>query len=202
MEYKQHCHHNKSEHVSIDIAVSLKLSTKHIYDRNQSRIAPIGFDSTKIWIHNIRSMHNVGSVFRSADAFGISEIIISGYTPCPPRPEISKTALGADEFVRWSYRTDIHETAIHLKSEGYVLIGLEQTTESIPINALELHASLKCCIIPGNEISGIDDQLIPYIDVFVEIPQYGRKHSLNVSVALGVALYALHDVYEKGNQKG
>lgn len=182
--------------------MSLKLTTKSIYDRNQSRVAPNGFDSTKIWIHNIRSMHNVGSVFRSADAFGVSEIIISGYSPSPPRPEISKTALGADEFVRWSYHDDIHETARNLKSEGYLLIGLEQTSESIPINSIDLNGSMKCCIIPGNEISGIDDELLPHIDVFVEIPQYGRKHSLNVSVALGVALYAFHDVYEKRDQKG
>lgn len=182
--------------------MSQKLSTKSIYERNQARIAPVGFENTKIWLHDIRSMHNVGSVFRSSDAFGVSEIILSGYSPCPPRPEISKTALGADEFVKWSFHSEIVSVIKDLKSDGYLMVGLEQTSSSIPIHSIDITSTTKVCIIPGNEISGLDDALLPHIDVFVEIPQYGRKHSLNVSVALGVALYALHDVYEKRDQKG
>lgn len=174
--------------------MSKKLNTKSIFLKNQSRNVPNGFEKTIVWLHNIRSLHNVGSVFRSADSFGISMLLLSGYTPQPPRAEISKTALGADEYVKWVGFDDVKSTLMFLKESNYRLVGFEQTSESIDIHELEFDAKPTCLIL-GNEITGIDDEILPHLDVVVEIPQYGRKHSLNVSVATGVALFHLHEVY-------
>lgn len=138
----------------------------------------------------------MGSVFRSADSFGISRIILSGYTPQPPRPEISKTALGADEYVPWSYYNNVDYVLGFLRGDNYRLIGFEQTTESIDIHEFVLD-NRPVCLILGNEISGIDDELLPHLDVVVEIPQYGRKHSLNVSVAAGIGMFHLHELHRK-----
>jgi 23S rRNA (guanosine2251-2'-O)-methyltransferase len=176
-----------------------KLSTKSIFERNQNRNPPKGFQNIKIWLHNIRSLHNVGSTFRSADAFGAKSIILSGYTPIPPRPEIAKTALGAEEFVEWSYYDTVSEVVSFLQHENYLLIGLEQTSDSNLISELSISFDSKVCLIFGNEISGIEDDILPYLDHVVEIPQYGRKHSLNISVAVGISLYALHEHYKKNN---
>ncbi len=156
---------------------------------------PSGFNETIVWLHNIRSMHNVGSVFRTADAFGIKEIILSGYTPIPPRPEITKTALGAEKSVKWSSFLTILDANLYLKELNYLLVGLEQTDSSILINNLPIQESTKICLISGNEITGIDYQIIPILDHIVEIPQYGKKHSLNVSIATGIALFSIHELY-------
>ena len=197
MKYKQHIDDNKSElsYLILGNIVSKKLNTRTIYERNQSRITPSGFNETIVWLHNIRSMHNVGSVFRTADAFGIKEIVLSGYTPIPPRPEITKTALGAEKSVKWSSFLTILDANLYLKELNYLLVGLEQTDSSILINNLPIQESTKICLISGNEITGIDDQIIPILDHIVEIPQYGKKHSLNVSIATGIALFSIHELY-------
>jgi tRNA G18 (ribose-2'-O)-methylase SpoU len=168
-----------------------KLSTKEILEENLAQSPPIGMNQVKVFLHNIRSMHNVGSVFRSSDAFGISEVLLSGYTPTPPRDEITKTAIGAEEFVDWRFVDDPIKEIQSLKDDGYNLVGLEQTDTSISMLDLDLVHDQFICIVMGNEVSGIDDEILPFIDRFVAIPQYGQKHSLNVSVATGVTLYAL-----------
>ncbi|HAC15003.1 MAG TPA: RNA methyltransferase [Bacteroidetes bacterium] len=140
-------------------------------------------------------MHNIGSVFRTSDAFGIKEILLSGYTPVPPRPEISKTALGADQSVTWKSFVQIDDVLNYLKGQNYELVGLEQTDSSILINKLPIQHTSRICLISGNEITGIDDQIIPQLDYVVEIPQYGKKHSLNVSVATGIALFSIHELF-------
>lgn len=173
-----------------------KLSTRQIFERNQIRVVPTGFEQTYLWLHNIRSMHNVGSAFRSADAFGINGIILSGYTPIPPRPEISKTALGADDSVSWKSFSSVDEALNVLRANNYTLIGLEQTDNSNPISDLVVNSSDKLCLIMGNEVSGVDDELLQHIETFIEIPQYGQKHSFNVSVAAGIALFALHEQFK------
>lgn len=169
----------------------IKLTTKEILKENLSRSAPERLTNVKVMLHNIRSMHNVGSTFRSGDAFGISELILTGYTPTPPRAEINKTAIGAEEFVQWSHYEDGAEAIKSLKKDGYYLVGLEQTTSSTPLPDFEAAAHEKICLVFGNEITGIDDDILPLIDEFVVIPQFGQKHSLNVSVAAGVVLYGL-----------
>jgi len=172
-----------------------KLSTKEILEENLAQDPPNGMEKVKVILHNIRSMHNVGSVFRSSDAFGISEIILSGYTPTPPRDEITKTAIGAEKFVDWRFADDILIEIESLKSIGYLMLGLEQTDSSVSMLDLKLSESNPVCLIMGNEVTGIDNLLIPNVDHFVSIPQYGHKHSLNVSVATGVTLYALLQKY-------
>lgn len=167
-----------------------KLSTKEILNQNLNRTAPRQLNNLKILLHNVRSMHNVGAAFRSADAFGIDEIIISGYTPTPPRPEISKTAIGAEKHVDWQHVNDLIPTLDELHEQEYLILGLEQTTESILLPDYEIPSEQKICLVFGNEVTGMDKDLLPHIDSFVEIPQYGHKHSLNVSVTVGVALYA------------
>lgn len=167
-----------------------KLTTKEILIEHQAQTAPKGMAQLRVVLHNIRSMHNVGSVFRSSDAFGIAQILLSGYTATPPRDEITKTAIGAEEFVRWKYEQDIESALRDLKVQGYEVIGLEQTNESISLLDLQISADQKVCLVMGNEVTGIDNNLLPLVDTFVAIPQFGNKHSLNVSVATGVALYA------------
>ncbi|MEQ9310543.1 MAG: TrmH family RNA methyltransferase [Balneolaceae bacterium] len=168
-----------------------KLSTKEILEENLAQTPPSKLSEVKVILHNIRSLHNVGSLFRTSDAFGISELILSGYTPHPPRPEINKTAIGAEEFVLWNASNNVEKMCSSLKDDGYILIGLEQTDQSIQLPNFDANAYSKICLIMGNEVTGIDEDIIPYIDSFVSIPQYGQKHSLNVSVAAGVMLYAL-----------
>lgn len=172
-----------------------KLSTKEILQQNLDRTTPGGLSKLKILLHNVRSMHNVGAAFRSADAFGIDELLISGYTPTPPRPEISKTAIGAEKHVDWQYVEKLPATIEQLKNEQYKLVGLEQTTESILFPDYQVSADQKICLVFGNEVTGVDEEILSYIDDFVEIPQYGHKHSLNVSVTVGVALYGFLEKY-------
>lgn len=165
-----------------------KLSTKEILEQNLEFTSPLR-ESFVLWLHNIRSLHNVGAAFRNADAFGVKEVYLSGYTPCPPRPEITKTAIGAEEHVSWRYIDEPVIKVKELKSIGYQLVGLEQTDSSELLSKFK-PAGEKVCLVLGNEVTGIDSDFIPLLDSAVEIPQFGMKHSLNVSVACGVALYA------------
>lgn len=167
-----------------------KLSTKEILDQNIARTVPAGMKHLMVMLHNVRSMHNVGAAFRSADAFGIKEIIFSGFTPVPPRPEITKTAIGAEKFVDWQAVESVNDKLAALKEEGYLVIGLEQTDRSELLPDFAPPPDKKVCLVFGNEVTGLDDEILPLIDEFVEIPQYGHKHSLNVSVTVGVTLYA------------
>lgn len=166
-----------------------KLSTRQILEQNLQRTAPASLQRTSILLHNVRSMHNVGAAFRSADAFGISRILLSGFTPAPPRPEISKTAIGAEKHVEWEQLDG--KDAIAALKQTVTLIGVEQTSQSVLLPDYQPPASRDLCLLFGNEVTGIDEELFPHIDAFVEIPQYGHKHSLNVSVSIGVVLYAM-----------
>lgn len=166
-----------------------KLSTRQILERNLSRSLPAGMEELKIWLHDLRSMHNVGAVFRSADAFGVSGLLMSGFTPSPPRTEITKTALGAEEYVEWDRYEHPSQVITRLRSKGYRLLAFEQTTESVPLPELKLTDHTPLCLVFGNEVEGMDENLLQEMDLVAEIPQYGRKHSLNVSVTVGIALY-------------
>lgn len=171
-----------------------KLSTKEILQQNLNRTSPLKKDFI-LWLHDIRSLHNVGAAFRSADAFGVKELWLSGFSPFPPRPEITKTAIGAEENVNWKQIQSIQEAIQQLKSDGYTILGLEQTTTSKLLHRFKL-PSKKICLVLGNEVTGIGEEMIPHLDASVEIPQFGIKHSLNVSVAGGVALYAFFEKFE------
>ncbi|MCD0454348.1 RNA methyltransferase [Chryseobacterium sp. LC2016-27] len=140
-------------------------------------------------LDNIRSMHNVGATFRTADAFLVQKIILCGITPQPPHREIHKAALGATESVDWSYENDINATINDLKSQGFEIVGIEQTTNSIMITDLKIDNTKKYAVILGNEVEGISDEALQNIDSFIEIPQLGTKHSLNVSVCGGIVMW-------------
>ena len=144
-----------------------------------------------IVLDNIRSLHNVGSAFRTADAFRVEKIFLTGITGTPPHREIQKTALGATESVPWEYVEQPSAVVSRLKSEGYVIVIVEQTSESIALQKFEPLASQKYCLIFGNEIHGVSDDIIPLGDVALEIPQEGTKHSLNISVCLGIVVWEI-----------
>lgn len=166
-----------------------KRSTREILEMNRERPVPGHMEGIVVWLHNIRSMHNVGSVFRTCDAFGVGRLLLSGYTPYPPRPEISKTALGADETVPWQHVDSVEECIPLVKGDGYRLIGIEQAHQGKLLTDFKLMAPTKTCLVFGNEVTGLDDAILAGLDDCVEIPQFGQKHSLNVSVAAGVVLY-------------
>jgi tRNA G18 (ribose-2'-O)-methylase SpoU len=140
-------------------------------------------------LDNIRSMHNVGATFRTADAFLVQKIILCGITPQPPHREIHKAALGATESVDWSYENDINATINNLKSQGFEVVGIEQTTNSTMITDFKIDNTKKYAVILGNEVEGISDEALQNIDSFIEIPQLGTKHSLNVSVCGGIVMW-------------
>jgi tRNA G18 (ribose-2'-O)-methylase SpoU len=140
-------------------------------------------------LDNIRSMHNVGATFRTADAFLVQKIILCGITPQPPHREIHKAALGATESVDWSYENDINVTINDLKSQGFEVVGIEQTTNSTMITDFKIDNTKKYAVILGNEVEGISDEALQNIDSFIEIPQLGTKHSLNVSVCGGIVMW-------------
>lgn len=141
-------------------------------------------------LDNIRSALNVGSVFRTSDAFAIEKIVICGISATPPNREITKTAIGATDSVAWEYIEDIKEAVVHLKSNGYTIVGIEQTDQSVMLNDFQKDHQ-KIAVIFGNEVDGISDEIIQDLDICIEIPQHGTKHSLNVSVCAGVVLWEL-----------
>ena len=143
-----------------------------------------------ILLDDIRSAHNVGSIIRTADAIGAHSVILTGFTPLASHRGVLKTALGAQDVVPWSYASDPVEAAGQLKAEGFTLLALEQTDS--PTQIMSLSPSIfPVCIMVGNEVNGLKDDLIHLADHAVEIPQYGIKQSLNVSVATGIAIYRL-----------
>ena len=142
-------------------------------------------------LENIRSMHNVGSVFRTADAFLAEAIYLCGYTPQPPHRYINKTALGATETVVWKYVEKTADALIFLKSAGYQILAVEQVSGSVPLHRFKLQSGEKLVLVFGNEVQGVSEEVLGYCDGCIEIPQFGMKHSLNVSVAAGMVLWEL-----------
>ena len=142
-------------------------------------------------LDNIRSMHNVGSVFRTADAFLIEAICLCGYTPQPPHRDIHKTALGATETVDWLYYPQAADAVLELKQRGYKVYAVEQAEGSILLGQLAVPAGEKIAVVFGNEVEGVQGELLKLCDGCIEIPQFGMKHSLNISVAAGIVLWEL-----------
>lgn len=140
-------------------------------------------------LDNIRSMSNVGAVFRTSDAFSVKKVILSGYTPSPPHREIQKTALGATESVEWIHYPGTRLALEEIKKEGYKVILIEHTTESIALSDFSWQEYEPVCIVLGNEATGVSEDILDLADAAIEIPQFGTKHSLNVSVAAGVVLW-------------
>lgn len=140
---------------------------------------------------NVRSMYNVGAILRTADAFLLTEVVMAGITGCPPHPEISKTALGAEESVEWRHVEDAFQEAERMKGEGWKVCVLEQAHDSVPLQDFIPEEGEKYLLVVGNEVHGVDQRIVDMADVVLEIPQAGVKHSLNVSVSAGIALWQL-----------
>jgi tRNA G18 (ribose-2'-O)-methylase SpoU len=142
-------------------------------------------------LDDVRSMHNVGSVFRTSDAFRVSSLYLCGITGRPPHAEIHKTALGAEDTVEWVYFAQASEAAGQLRREGYTLCAVEQVEGSVMLDAFLPEKGKKYAVIFGNEVKGVHQSVVDACDLCIEIPQYGVKHSLNVSVSAGIVLWDL-----------
>lgn len=172
----------------------MKLTTEELFIRHSKADKPWILQKSIICLHDIRSAYNVGAVFRNADAFGINKVFLSGYTPTPENNvEVSKTAIGAEEYVSWSHYSKWSTCLEKLKKRNACIIAVEQTNQSIPITSFNYTdiTNKSLAFIFGNEVKGLDDQVLDTADIHLIIPQFGSKHSLNLSVATGVILYDL-----------
>jgi len=149
-----------------------------------------------VLLDNVRSLYNVGSIFRTSDGVMIQRLILAGYTPTPPRKEIEKTALGSTASVPWSYTRDPLEPLQELKSAGVRICCLEQTDTSVPYVDVQKR-DFPLCLVVGNEVAGVSPSLIGQCDFAIEIPMFGTKHSLNVAVAYGIAVFHLSRVWRE-----
>lgn len=140
-------------------------------------------------LDNVRSLHNVGSVFRTADAFLVEAVYLCGITSIPPHAEIHKTALGAENTVDWKYFENTHDALNHLKSFGYTVFAIEQAIGSTLLPDLKIVSGQKYAVILGNEVKGVQQTVVDDCDGCIEIPQFGTKHSLNVSVTAGIIIW-------------
>ncbi len=146
-------------------------------------------------LDDVRSMNNVGSVFRTADSFLVTAIHLCGYTPTPPHRDIQKTALGATETVAWKHFRTTQESVAELKQDGYQIFSVEQVHGSIMLNDVVMEAGRKVALIFGNEVNGVQNEIIALSDGVIEIPQLGSKHSLNISVSVGIVLWEMSKKY-------
>ena len=159
-----------------------------------NRLTPEAFKACEkipliVVLDHVRSLNNVGSVFRTADAFRVEAIYLCGITACPPNAEIHKTALGAEDSVNWQYFNNTQEAVEKLHEAGYTVCAVEQAEGSVMLDKLQLDKQKKYAIIMGNEVKGVQQEVVDRCDLCVEIPQYGTKHSLNVSVTTGIVIW-------------
>lgn len=152
-----------------------------------------------VLLDSIRSNYNVGSIFRTSDGVMIEKLFLCGYTPYPPKKEILKTALGSTESVKWEYVKDAVDVIKNLKSQGIKICALELTSKSIQYYKID-SGTFPICLLVGNEITGVSQNLLDLCDFSIEIPQYGIKQSLNVAVAYGVAIFELRKIFDLGLQ--
>ena len=141
-------------------------------------------------LDNVRSAHNTGSAFRTADAFGVDKIYLGGICPVPPSPELRKVALGAEEVVPFEHVQDVPALVRRLQADGYTVVAVEQTVHSVKLDAFRREPGARYALVFGNEVEGVQQSVVDACDFSLEIPQQGTKHSLNVSVSVGVVLWA------------
>lgn len=166
-----------------------KLNTEEII-----RLTPEEFKETHkiplvVILDNVRSLHNVGSVFRTSDAYCVEKVILCGITATPPNAEIHKSALGAEFSVDWAYYKETTEAVNELKQAGYTMLAIEQAHDSINMDTFKAEKGNKYAVILGNEVKGVQQSVIDLSDGCLELPQFGTKHSLNVSVTAGIVIW-------------
>jgi tRNA G18 (ribose-2'-O)-methylase SpoU len=142
-----------------------------------------------IVLDDIRSLNNIGSFFRTADAFNVSKIYLCGITACPPHKDIHKTALGSTETIEWEYRENIFDICSELKNSGYTLCSIEQTEQTVLLQNIHELPEKRFALVFGNEVNGVKQEIVDLSNYVIEIPQFGTKHSLNVSVCAGIVLW-------------
>ena len=162
----------------------LELNRMQLADYREAQKVPF-----VVILDNVRSLHNVGSVFRTSDAYRVESIYLCGVTATPPSAEIHKTALGAEDSVAWHYYKDTRDAVEQLHAEGYTIYSIEQVQGSIALQDLQLEKGKKYAVILGNEVKGVQQEVVDMSDGCIELPQYGTKHSLNVSVTTGIVLW-------------
>ena len=175
------------------------MSIRKLKNEELDRLTVTGFKQTEklpvsIILDNVRSMNNVGSAFRTSDAFLVEKLYLGGITATPPHREINKTALGATESVDWEHVPDITLLIQQLQKNGHKVLAVEQVSNSTLLQDFTPIADEKYCFVFGNEVFGVDDKVVNMVDGCIEIPQFGTKHSLNISVSLGVVVW---DVFSK-----
>jgi 23S rRNA (guanosine2251-2'-O)-methyltransferase len=149
-------------------------------------------------LDNVRSMHNVGSLFRTSDGFAVEQICLCGITSTPPHREIEKTALGATQSISWTYYNNTVQAVEQLRNDGYQIVAVEQAENSVMLNEFYPMAGEKYALIFGNEVNGVDEEVMKQIDTCLEIPQFGTKHSFNIVVSAGIVLW---DIFAKLHPK-
>lgn len=168
-----------------------KLSLKELNRVNVATFKAQDKTPLVIVLDNVRSALNVGSAFRTADAFALEKLYLCGITATPPHREILKTAIGATESMDWVYHKETEEAVMELKSQGFQILAVEQATDSVPLQSFRPTAGQKYALVFGNEVKGVGEEVMELIDACLEVPQFGTKHSLNISVCLGVVVWDL-----------
>lgn len=167
-----------------------KLSWDEIDRPDPDEIKDLPKHPVRVLVHNVRSIHNVGSIFRTSDAARIEHVHLTGFTGTPDHKDLHKTALGAQDAVSWSQHDDPFPVIDDLRERGFTIGLLEQTSESMPPDEVSMEV-YPLCLVVGNEVRGVDDEIVEIADLALEIPQYGAKISMNVGVAYGIAIYDL-----------
>jgi tRNA G18 (ribose-2'-O)-methylase SpoU len=166
-----------------------KLNMEELNRLSVEEFKGVGKSPIVVVLDNVRSLNNVGSAFRTADAFLVEKIFLCGITGTPPHKDIQKTALGATESVDWEYSDSTKNTIQKLKENGYIICSLEQVDQSIMLHEFQPNPDSKYALVFGNEVFGVEDEIIELSDHVIEIPQLGTKHSLNISVTMGISIW-------------
>jgi len=169
--------------------VRRKIKNEELQRLSTEAFKKIEKHSVVVVLDNVRSLNNVGSAFRTADAFLIEKLYLTGITGRPPHRDINKTALGATESVSWEYHADVLDLVKSLKKQGYQTLAIEQVNDAQFLNQFDFQITEKYAFVFGNEIFGVSEEVIQEVDSCLEIPQFGTKHSLNISVSIGVVLW-------------
>lgn len=168
-----------------------KLTNEELNRKSIEEFKSSGKSPFLIVLDNVRSLNNIGSIFRSADAFLVEAVWLCGITATPPHREIHKSALGATESVDWRYFDSTVSAVAELKAKGYFIVAVEQTDMSVPLDLFTVEPGKKYALVFGHEIKGVSEEVAAMADMCVEIPQYGTKHSFNVAVSAGIVLWEL-----------
>jgi tRNA G18 (ribose-2'-O)-methylase SpoU len=181
-----------------DLTVNANSRTmRKLKNSELNRLTPEEFKAAEkiplvVVLDNVRSLNNIGSVFRTSDAFLVDRIFLCGITATPPNKEIHKTALGATDSVAWSYAESAEDLIKRLRSEGFRILSVEQAESSVPLNHFHPKPGQKYAVVFGNEVKGVQQRVVDLSDECLEIPQFGTKHSLNISVSCGIVLWDLY----------